>query len=337
VPLGINLARDGSEDHMKAAIYRRTGDSSVLSVEEIETPQPGPGQVRVKIAASGVNPTDWKSRAGLTRREPDDFQVPHQDGAGTIDEIGEGVADRAVGERVWIALAAHENRYGTAAEYCVLPAERTVPLPDGASFELGASLGVPAVTAAHALGDDSAALAGQTVLVAGGAGAVGHYAIELAKHAGAGVISTVSSAEKAELARAAGADLVVNYRDEDVVEQIHGFTPTVDRIVELALGANLELDLALCRPGTVISIYANEQGDPTLPTRRLMAANVYLHYLLLYGVPSEQLAADFKSVSGALAAGALTELPLHTFALEQIAAAQDAVEAGVVGKVLVLP
>jgi NADPH2:quinone reductase len=321
---------------MRAAIYRGLGDSSVLSVEEIETPQPGPGQVRVKIAASGVNPTDWKSRAGLTRREPDGFQVPHQDGAGTIDALGEGV-DRTVGERVWVALAAHENRYGTAAEYCVLPAERTVPLPDNASFELGASLGVPAVTAAHALGDDPAALAGQTVLVAGGAGAVGHYAIELAKHAGARVISTVSSAEKAQLARAAGADLVVNYRDEDVIEQIQRFAPTVERIVELALGANLDLDLALCRPGTVISIYANEQADPTLPTRMLMRANVYLHYLLLYGVPSPQLAADFAWVNDALAAGALSELPLHTFTLDQIAAAQDAVEAGAVGKVLVLP
>src|SRR6202012_4089652 len=118
--------------------------------------------VRVKVAVSGVNPTDWKSRAGTTRAAPDGFQVPHQDGAGTIDALGEGVSDRAVGERVWIALAAHENRYGTAAEYCVLPADRTVPLPDGASFELGASLGVPAVTAAHALGDDPAALVGQT-------------------------------------------------------------------------------------------------------------------------------------------------------------------------------
>lgn len=322
---------------MKAAIYRGNGDSSVLSVEEIETPQPGPGQVRVKIAASGVNPTDWKSRAGLTRREPDGFQVPHQDGAGTIDALGEGVAERNVGERVWIALAAHENRYGTAAEYCVVPAERTAPLPDGASFELGASLGVPAVTAAHALGDDPAALSGQTVLVAGGAGAVGHYAIELAKHAGARVVATASSPEKAELSRAAGADLVVDYEDGDAAAQIQRFAPTVDRIVELALGANLDLDLALCRPGTIVSIYANESSDPTLPTRRLMRANVYLYFMLLYEVPPAQLAADVSWVGDVLAAGALTELPLHTFALDDVAAAQDAVEAGAVGKVLVLP
>ncbi|MHB1468235.1 MAG: NADPH:quinone reductase [Solirubrobacteraceae bacterium] len=322
---------------MKAAIYRRTGDSSVLSVEELQTPEPGPGQVRVEVAASGVNPTDWKSRAGRTRGEPDDFQVPHQDGAGTIDAVGQAVVDRAVGQRVWVALAAYENRYGTAAELCVVPAERTVPLPDEASFELGASLGVPAVTAAHALGGDPSSLSGQTVLVAGGAGAVGHFAIELAKHAGARAIATVSNPEKAKLALDAGADLVVDYKDEDAAEQIRAFAPHVDRIVELALGANLGLDLALARPGTVISIYANEQGDPALPTRQLMAANVCLHYMLLYGVPKDELAAAVDWVSDALAAGALSELPLHTFPLDRIAEAQDAVEAGAVGKVLVLP
>lgn len=322
---------------MKAATYRRTGDSSVLRVEELDTPQPGPGEVRVKIACSGVNPTDWKSRAGMTRGEPDGFQVPHQDGAGTIDAIGDGVAGRTVGQRVWLLLAAHENRYGTAAECCVLPAQRTVPLPDGASFELGASLGVPAVTAAHALGGHPAALSGATVLVAGGAGAVGHYAIELARHAGARVVATVSSEQKARLARDAGADLVVDYRDADVAEQVRAEVGAVDRIVELALGANLELDLALCRPGTVISIYANEASEPTLPTRRLMAGNVVLHYLLLYGVPADELAADVAWVNDALGAGALTELPLHRFPLEEIAAAQDAVQAGAIGKVLVLP
>ncbi|MHB1539238.1 MAG: NADPH:quinone reductase [Solirubrobacteraceae bacterium] len=322
---------------MKAAIYRRTGNSSVLSVEELDTPEPGAGEVRVRIACSGVNPTDWKSRAGATRGEPEGFQVPHQDGAGTIDALGQGVTERTLGQRVWIRLAAHENRYGTAAEYCVLPAARTVALPDGASFELGASLGVPALTAAHALGDDPPALPGQTVLVAGGAGAVGHYAIELARHAGARVVATASSEEKAQLARDAGAQLVVDYRDDRAAEQIRDFAPHVDRIVELALGANIELDLALCRPGTVISIYASEQDDPTLPTRRLMTANVRLHFLLLYGVPRDVLAADVAWVSEALSAGALSELPLHRFPLQRIAEAQDAVEAGAVGKVLVLP
>ncbi|HEY1687290.1 MAG TPA: NADPH:quinone reductase [Solirubrobacteraceae bacterium] len=323
---------------MRAAVYSEAGDAtSVLSVQELETPQPQAGEVRVKIACSGVNPTDWKSRSGMTGSSPDGFQVPHQDGAGTIDVIGDGVGDRLVGERVWLYLAAFQNRYGTAAEYAVVPAKRAVPLPDSASYELGASLGVPALTAAHCLGGDPHALAGATVLVAGGAGAVGHYAIELAKHAGARVLSTVSSTEKAKLAQQAGADLTVNYRDPDAVERVRAFAPQIDRIVELALGANLDLDLAVSGPRTVISIYANEPSDPTLPTRRLMATNVTLHYVLLYGVPSAQLDAAVAWTSEALAVGALSTLPLHRFPLEEVAAAQDAVQSGAVGKVLVLP
>src|SRR6188472_2969014 len=140
---------------MKAAVYRRTGPSAeVLTIEDLETPEPGPGQVRVRITRSAINPTDWKTRAGLTGGDPDDFQVPHQDGAGVVDAVGEGVTDLQVGQRVWLHLAAYKNRFGTAAEYSVVPAERAVPLPDDASDDLAACLGVPAVTAAHCLGGD---------------------------------------------------------------------------------------------------------------------------------------------------------------------------------------
>lgn len=323
---------------MRAACYRRTGAAGeVLSIEDLELPEPGTGQVRVRISCSGVNPTDWKSRAGLTGGEPDGFQVPHQDGAGVIDALGPGVDGLAVGDRVWCYLAAFQNRYGTAAECSVLPAERAVRLPDDATDALGASLGVPALTAAHALGGDPERLAGAKVLVAGGAGAVGHFAIELAKHAGATVATTVSSPEKAALARAAGADLVANYREPGALETVRAFAGRVDRIVEVALGANLELDVAVAGPGTVIAVYANEPRDPVVPTRRLMAANASIHYLLLYGVPPAELVAARRWTSEALAAGALSGLPLHRFALEEVAAAQDAVEAGAVGKVLVEP
>jgi NADPH:quinone reductase len=322
---------------MKAAVYRKTGGSEVLSVEEIEAPAPGAGQVRVRVSCSGVNPTDWKSRSGATGGPPAGFQVPHHDGAGVIDAVGEGVTDLRVGDRVWVYLAAFGNRYGTAAEQCVLPAGRAVPLPATAADELGASLGVPAVTAAHCLGGAPGALAGATVLVAGGAGAVGHYAIELAKYAGARVVTTVSSGEKAEVARAAGADLVLNYRDEDVAERVKSFAPKVDRIIEVALGANLDLDLAVSSPGTAIVVYASEDRDPVLPTRRMMMANVAVEFVLLYGVPEGQLAAAVAWTSDALAAGALSPLPVHKFSLEEVAAAQDAVQGRAVGKVLVLP
>jgi len=322
---------------MRAALYRQLGDPSVLQIEEIPTPEPGPGQVRVRILCSGVNPTDWKSRSGLTAGPPHEFQVPHQDGAGLVDAVGPGVTDRHPGQRVWVYLAAANNRYGTAAEYCLVPQERTVPLPEHASFELGASLGVPALTAAHCLGGDPTALAGATVLVAGGAGAVGHAAIELARHAGARVVATVSTEQKAELARQAGADAVVFYRAPDALEQLRAAAPAVDRVVELALGANLDLDLAVSHSGTIIAVYANEPTDPVLPVRRLMTANVRLHFVLLYGVRPEELAVAREWVRRAVDDRALSTLPLHRYPLEQVAEAQRAVEAGVVGKVLVLP
>ncbi len=322
---------------MRAAIYGATGDSAVLSVQEVPTPDPGPGEVRVRITCSGVNPTDWKTRSGMTGGPPSEPQVPHQDGAGVIDAVGQGVADRHVGQRVWVYLAAFQNRWGTAAEHSVVPAGRTVPLPDGATDELGASLGVPAVTAAHCLGGAPERLSGATVLVTGGAGAVGHYAVELAKHAGARVVTTVSSPGKAELARAAGADLVVNYRQPGFVDEVRSFTATVDRVVEVALGANLELDLAVCRPGTEIVTYAAEDHDPVLPTRGLMAANAMIRFVLLYGVPSHELADAVGWVDRAVRDGALSALPVHRFPLDEVAAAQDAVEGGAVGKVLVIP
>ena len=201
---------------MLAAIYRSTGGSDVLAVEEVPTPSPGPGEVRVRVAVAGVNPTDWKSRAGTTGDVAFDFQVPGQDGAGVIDAVGSGVDEARVGERVWVYFAAWQRQWGTAAQFCVVPSEQAVPL-GGASFELGASLGIPALTAYHCLRADGP-IDGADVLVAGGAGAVGHAAIELAKWSGARVVATVSGAEKGELARAAGADAVVNYRDEDAAD-----------------------------------------------------------------------------------------------------------------------
>src|SRR5712691_7748092 len=166
---------------MRAAMYDRHGPAGdVLRVEDIERPEPGPGEVRVRLQLSGVNPTDWKSRAGSTPRPIDGFQIPHHDGVGVIDEAGEGVDPGRAGQRVWLWLAAAGQRWGTAAEWTVVPERQAVPLPDSASAELGASLGVPAITAHRCLFADGP-VDGKTVLVAGGAGAVGHFAIELAK------------------------------------------------------------------------------------------------------------------------------------------------------------
>jgi NADPH:quinone reductase len=322
---------------MKAALYRRTGPAAeVLHVEEVDRPQPGPGEVLVRVRASGINPTDYKARSGAVPRPVNGFQVPHHDGAGIIEAVGPGVDPGRVGERVWLVLAAAGRQWGTAAEWTVVPELQAVPLPDGASFDLGASLGVPAVTAHYCVFSDGP-VTGQTVLVAGGAGAVGHFAIELAKRGGARVVATVSSPEKAVLAEKAGADHVVNYRLADAAQQIRSFAPAVDRVIEVALGANLALDLALTRPGTTIMTYAAEAADPVLPVRACMTANVILRFMLLYTLPPDARARAAADITAALAAGDLTGLPVHKFPLDAIAAAHEAAESGAVGKVIVVP
>ena len=322
---------------MRAAVYEKLGASAeVLRVEDVPTPEPGPGEVRLKVEYSGVNPTDWKSRSGATARPIEGFQIPHHDGAGVIDAIGDGVDPGRLGQRVWTWLAAAGRKWGTAAQWSVVPDRQAITLPDGISLELGASLGVPAMTAHRCLFADGP-VTGKTVLVAGGAGAVGHFAIELAKHAGARVVTTVSGPEKSELASKAGADLVVNYKEAGAVEAIKAFGP-VDRVIELALRANLGLDLGVIAPGSEIVTYAAEPGpDPSLVVRACMNANVVLRFVLLYGVPAEALDRAAADITAALTAGALTELPVHRYGLDDIVAAQDAVEAAAVGKVLVIP
>jgi NADPH:quinone reductase len=314
---------------MRAAIY---GDSGEIRVDSVQIPEPGPGEVRVRLNVSGVNPTDWKARGNEVRFA---FQVPNQDGAGVIESVGPGVDASRVGERVWMYFAAWQRPWGTAAEYCVVPGSQAVPLGD-ASFELGASLGIPALTAYHCLLADGP-IEGRTVLVHGGAGAVGHAAIELAKWSGARVVATVSSAEKAELARAAGADAVANYRDDGYAASLEAFLPDgADRVVEVALGENLATDLDHLAPHAVISAYAGTPNDVVpVPVRALMTANTVLRFVLVYTIPREALAAAVDGVSRAVADGALTTLPLHRFTLDQVAEAHDAVEAGAVGKVLI--
>ena len=332
---------------MRAVTYDRTGPSSVLSVVEREVPEPGPGEVRVRLERAGVNPTDWKFRAGMMSGYEE--VTPGQDGAGVVDAVGEGVRELAVGDRVWLVLAQHGRAHGTAAEHTVQPAERVVRLPEGASYDLGASLGVPAVTAHRALtsaerGPDRlapGAMEGMVVLVAGGAGAVGNAAIQLARWAGASVVTTVSSEEKAELARAAGAHHVVNYRSGDTVGEVRAVAPDgVDLVVEVAPAQNNGIDLDVLRTHGTVAIYANNGGNEVLvPVRETFSKNLRYSFVLLYTLDPALLRAATEDVNAAVAAGALrvgTEagVPLHHYALEDTAAAHDAVEAGIVGKVL---
>lgn len=338
---------------MRSVVFTETGGSDVLHLVERDVPEPGPGEVRVRVVVSGVNPTDWKSRQGLSDTAGEHAEiVPNQDGAGVVDAVGDGVTGLTAGDRVWVYLAAWQRPSGTAQEYTVLPAERVHPLPDRASFDLGADLGVPAVTAHRALTSGEfgperlspGALDQVTVLVAGGAGAVGNAAIQLAVWAGATVITTVSSEAKADLARAAGAQHVVDYTDglDATVAAVREIAPDgVDLVVEVAPAANLPLDLQVIRKGATIAIYANNGGDEvTLKVRETFATNVRMQFVMLYTVDQRALDAAVGAVTAAVETGGLGVgeehgLPLHRFPLEQTAAAHAAVEDGAVGKVLI--
>ena len=333
---------------MRAIVYSETGDPSVLRLVDRDVPTPGPGEVRVRVVVSGVNPTDWKNRAG--KDMPFAEVTPHHDGAGVVDAVGAGVTGHRVGDRVWTYLAAAGRPTGTAQEYTVVPQDRAVSLPTAASFDAGASLGVPAITAHRALtvaegGPERlrpGALAGRTVLVAGGAGAVGHAAVQLARWAGATVISTVSGPAKGDLATAAGAHHVVNYREGDAAAAVRDLAPDgVDVIVEVALGANLELDLAVLKPRGTIATYANDGGRPVaLDVRQNMTLNARYQFVLLYTVGDAALGAAAEDITAALADGALPVgadhgLPLTRFPLDRTADAHTAVEDNTPGKVLV--
>ena len=340
----------GNVPRMRAVMYSSLGDSSVLELVERDQPTPHWGQVRVRLAVAGVNPTDWKFRAGATAAEmPFEEISPGQDGAGVVDEVGNGVYGITAGDRVWVFLAQHDRPLGTATEYTVVPAERVVPL-GSASYDVGASLGVPAMTAHRALtvhedGPDRlspGALDGRIVLVSGGAGAVGHAAIQLAAWSGATVITTVSSDEKAALATSAGAHHVVNYRTGDAAAEIKAVAPDgVDLVVEVAIIQNADLVGQVLKRRGAVSIYANTGGtDLNLPVRPFMALNARLQFILLYTVGEDALRAAAEDVAAAAADGALEVgeehgLPLVRYPLEETAAAHDAVENGAVGKVLI--
>jgi len=337
---------------MKAVGYAGTGGVEVLKNIELPEREPERGEVRVRVARSGVNPTDWKSREGNLRTPIPEgrFQVPHQDGAGIVDAVGEDVDPALLGQRVWLWLAAYQRLDGTAGEFATLPAGFVEPLPDSASFDLGASLGVPFMTAHRALtvhegGPKRLApgtLDGVTILVAGGAGAVGNAAIQLGRWAGATVITTVSGPEKAKLAEAAGAHHVLNYREQDIAAEVRRINPDgVSTVVEVSPAANAGLNEAVLANNGVIAIYANNGGDSfSVPVRPFMTANAHLHFLLLYTVPPAAQRDAAESINQALREDAIhvgeqAGLPLHHFPLDDVAGAHTAVRDGAVGKVLI--
>lgn len=337
---------------MKAIVHTAVGNRDVLRLIDRPVDEPGPGEVRVRVAISGVNSTDWKCRqfGHVNGKLLFPEVTPHHDGSGVIDAVGPDVSPDRIGQRVWLWESAWQRQRGTAAEFVVLPSRQAVELPPDVPLEVGASIGIPAITAHRcllAVQDGPArlgpgALAGRTVLVAGGAGQVGHAAIQLATWSGAMVIATVSSPEKEKLARAAGASHIVDYRSESAIADVRTIVPAgVDLIVEVAPSANLALDLDVLAANGAVAAYATE-GDSqvSLPTRLLMGRNLRYQFVLsltLSPTAKDDAVADVAAAvaAGALAVGEEAGLPLHRFPLERTADAQDAVEAGTVGKVLI--
>lgn len=317
---------------MKAAFYETTGPAAeVLQLRELPTPEPGPGEVRVRVLWSGVNPSDVKSRAGRPG-VPMPFArvVPHSDGSGVIDTVGEGVDRARLGERVWLWNAAWGRAHGTACEWLCLPQKQAVALPETVSGEAGACLGIPALTAMHAVLTDGG-VAGKTVLVAGGAGAVGHYAVQMASQLGAArVISTVSSEEKARIAREAGADEVIDYKTEPLAERVAGLTrgQGVDRVIELDLAANAQADIQLLKPNGELVVYGSGPAPLNLPFFPLISKNLQMKFFMVYHLTPSDRERATRVLTRLLERGQLQHQIAERLPLERIVDAHRLVESG---------
>ena len=328
---------------MKAALYERRGPArEVLHLADRPTPEPGPGEVRVKIAVSAVNPSDTKGRGawlGATQM-PYPQITPHQDGAGVIDKVGEGVVQARVGERVWLYMAQRGRAFGTAAEYTCVPAERAVLLPRSASFADGACLGIPVMTAHYCLFRDGP-VKDKTVLVQGGAGGVGFYAVQLAKWGGARtVIATVSRDAQAAQARFAGADATVDYKQPDAIEQVRaaaGGPAAVDHIVEVNFGANVAMDMGvIARNGVIASYGSDSNPEPKLPYWAFTQRDATLRMALIYEAAQSARDHAARDINAMLREGRLKHQVAQRFPLDRIAEAHEAMESGkTMGKLLI--
>lgn len=338
---------------MRAIVYDRSGGTDVLALVDKPLAEPGPGEVRVRVVRSGVNPADWKTRSRGGGQPVSPPQVPHHDGSGIVDAVGPGTGPGAgpelIGRRVWLVNAAYERPEGTAQEYAIVPGRQVLSLPDGASFDLGASLGIPFLTAHRCLtvNDEGparlgpGALRGRIVLVPGGAGAVGNAAIQLARWSDAVVITTVSSPAKARLAEAAGASHVIDYKRQDAAAEVRKIAPGgVDTIVEVAPGANAALDLAaIARHGSV-ACYASEGAEQIVLPGRPVPLNVRWQFVSVHTMPraaEQQAIQDLQAalLAGVIDVGEYKGLPLHHYPLAQTIRAHQAVEDSAVGKVLI--
>lgn len=325
---------------MRAAWFESFGSAEdVLRVGEKETPVAGVGEVLVRVATSGVNPSDVKKRAGSFPNLLDDgYVIPNSDGAGIIEAVGEGVDPARIGQRVWLYQAQFERRFGTTAEYVAIDSHRAPQLPDNASFEVGACLGIPVMTAHRCVFADGD-VSGQTILVTGGAGRVGHYAIQWASNAGATVVATASNDEDRAICLAAGATHVVNHRADDVVTAIMEATGRrlVDRIVDVEFGGNLPISVEVLRVGGVIATYASTTvPEPKLPFFRMMYKDITVRMIIVYAMPESAKEQAVVDIEKALKDDALQHRLAHVLPLEDIVKSNELIEQGTIRGAVVL-
>ncbi|MFT5139898.1 MAG: NADPH2:quinone reductase [Lysobacterales bacterium] len=317
---------------MKAAWFDQFGDAAdVLQISEIPRPEPQKGEVLIAMASSGVNPSDVKKRAGSFPGLLDQgFVIPHSDGAGIIEAVGEGVAQSRIGERVWVYQAQFARRFGTAAQFVCIEQLRAVPLPSSISFEVGACLGIPAMTAHRCVYADGA-VEGQTILVTGGAGRVGYYAIQWAAQAGAKVIATASSDLDAQSCIDAGAFAVVNHRDEEWSKEVLSSNAggKVDRVVDVEFGANLAQVLKLIKTGGTVATYSSTQEmQPQLPFLEMMYLDLTLRMVIVYAMPEPAKLQAISDLNVYLKDGRLIHRVAHQVPFDDIARSHELIENG---------
>ena len=314
---------------MKAVWYEKLGDAKdVLQIGQIDDPSPDSNEVLISVKTSGVNPSDVKTRAGARGELQFSRVIPHSDGAGIIVDVGKNVNPNRVGEKVWIWNAAFGRPNGTCAELIALPEDQAVAMNDNVSFEAGACLGIPASTAYYGIFANGS-VENKTLMVTGGAGAVGFYGIQLAKWAGANVISTVSSEKKAKIAKDAGADLILNYKEDDIVNSVLDYTKGdgVDRVLEVEFGGNILINQNIVKPNGTIAAYASATVmEPTLPFYNLMFKGIKINTFLIYSISKEERKKVTEGISKALNENAIKHIIASTHSIESVVDAHYAVE-----------
>ena len=325
---------------MQAALYRKFGAArEVLELCDVDAPEPGPGEVLVRLHTSAINPSDVKKRAGAFPDLLDEgFIIPNSDGAGVIEAVGDGVDKNRKGERVWVYQAQHERRFGTAAEYVAISSNCAPRLTEDAGFDTGACLGIPAMTAHRAVFADGD-VEGQVLLVMGGAGRVGHYAIQWAHQAGATVVSTASNPDDKEACLSAGADHVVDHRADDFARQVLGANGNkpIDRVIDLEFGTNLPVSIAVLKTGGTIAAYGSARNpEPVLPFYKMMYKDLTLHTIIVYAMPDSAKDHAVADINSALSHGSLEHRVAHSMPLADIAAGNEIVEAGEVRGAVIL-